>query len=582
MSDVLDGGVDKSAASATVLRAVPFETLLQQLVGRAGEILVSQERLHQLMRANLEVVAEPSLQLVLRHAVESARELVKARYAALAVVDSEGALEQFLHVGIDAETAATIGELPKRCGLLGAVMDEQKPIRLAHLSEDARSAGFPAHHPPMKSFLGLAIRAGDVVLGNLYLTDREGGEFTAEDEELVSAFAATAGTAIEKARLYEHAQARQRWLLASAEISGMLLAPDSGSDPLQVIIEKVCQLADADLATLVLPAEDPLTFEVVVATGCGADQLRGMQSSEEDSMVSRAVETGRGSRVQAVSDEHRFEGHLSRVAQVGPLMAVPLSGRSGAQGAIVVGRLVGRRGFTEADLELAEAFAVHAAIARELASARADQQRLTLMKDRSRIARDLHDHVIQRLFAVGLTMQSMTKIEGVPSDRLDSVIDNIDATIRQIRTSIHQLENADSVPSDLQSAIREIVDQVSLCLEFTPVVRFEGSLDAVVAAAPTDAITAVVREAVTNVARHAHATALEIKVCGDGEQVSVDISDDGVGLGANDDPRRSGLNNLRRRADIWGGSLNITANEPHGTRLVWTIPVPREAPGPTG
>jgi signal transduction histidine kinase len=257
-------------------------------------------------------------------------------------------------------------------------------------------------------------------------------------------------------------------------------------------------------------------------------------------------------------------------------MAVPLSGRSGAQGAIVVGRLATRRGFTEADLELAEAFAVHAAIARELASARADQQRLALMKDRSRIARDLHDHVIQRLFAVGLTMQSMAKIEGVPSDRLDSVVTNIDATIRQIRTSIHQLENADSVPSDLQSAVREIVDQISLGLGFNPVVQFQGSLDAVVAAAPTDAITAVVREAVTNVARHAHATSLEIKICADGEQVTVDISDDGVGLGPNDDPRRSGLNNLRRRADIWGGSLTITANEPHGTRLVWTIPVPQE------
>lgn len=575
MLEPSDGALNGRVVPLSVLESVPFETLLQQLVGRAGEMVVSRERLHQLMRANVEIVGELSLPSVLCRAVESARELVRARYAALTVVDSSGTIEQFLHVGIDAETVAAIGDLPAGCGLLGAVVDDPDPIRLAHIGEDERSSGFPAHHPPMKSFLGLPIRSGDALLGNLYLTDREGGPFTVEDEELVTAFAATAGTAIEKARLYDQAQARQRWLLASAEVSGMLLVPDSGSDPLQVIIEKVCELADADLGTLVMPAEDPRTFQVAVATGRGGDQLRGMQSSAESSMVEQVMQTGRGSRVGTGDELQGFEGHLSRVAQVGPLMALPLSGRSGTQGAIVVGRRVGRRGFTDADLELAEAFAVHAAIARELASARADQQRLALLKDRSRIARDLHDHVIQRLFAAGLTMQSMTRIEGVPdfSDRIEGVVTNIDATIRQIRTSIHQLEHADATPSDLRSTVLEIVEQVSLVLGFAPAVQFEGSVDAIVAAAPTDAITAVVREAVTNVARHAHATALEVSLCFDGEQVSVEVSDDGVGLGPNDDPRRSGLNNLRRRAEIWGGTLTLTANEPHGTRLVWTIPL---------
>ncbi|GAA1436768.1 two-component system sensor histidine kinase [Microlunatus lacustris] len=555
---------------------MPVDTLLHELVGRAGELNVSRERLHHLMRANVEIVGEFSLALVLRHAVDSARELVDARYAALAVFDAEGNLEHFLHVGLDAETVAAIGGLPTFRGLLGGVLDDPRPIRLGDVAEDPRSTGYPRHHPEMTSFLGLPIHSGDEVFGTLYLTDREGGEFTAEDVELVTAFAATAGTAIEKARLHEQAQVRQRWLLASAEISGMLLAPDSGSDPLQVIIEKICELADADLATLVLPAEEPERFEVVVATGRGSDQLRGMRSSEENTMVEQAMTTGRGSRVDVVEDQHGFEGHVSRVAQVSPLMTVPLSGRRGAQGAIIVGRLSGRRGFTAADLELAEAFGIHAAIARELASARADQQRLSLMKDRSRIARDLHDHVIQRLFAAGLTMQSLTRIEGVPdlTDRLDCVIANIDATIRQIRTSIHQLESAESSPTDVTSVVLEIVDQLSPHLGFTPSVQFYGPLETVVAAAPTDAIAAVVREAVTNAAKHAEATALEVDLRLDGHQLTVDVSDDGVGLGANDEPRRSGLNNLERRADIWGGTLTLTANDPHGTRLVWTITIP--------
>ena len=569
-------GAPMSPGSTSTLESVPFDTLLHQLVGRAGEMLVSRERLHHLMRATVEIVGELDLALVLRHAVESARDLVDARFAALGVLDSDGGLEHFLHAGIDAETVAAIGDLPTYCGLLGAVFDDPRPIRLDDVAEDERATGFPPHHPRMTSFLGLPIRSGDDFVGQLYLADREGGTFTAEDVELVSAFAATAGTAIEKARLHEQGQARQRWLLASAEISGMLLAPDSGSDPLQVIIEKICELADADLATLVLPAEDPGSFEVAVATGRGSDQLRGMQSSEENTMVEQAMATGRGSRVEAVEDEHRFEGHVSRVAEVGPLMTVPLSGQQGAQGAIIVGRMSGRRGFTAADLELAEAFGIHAAIARELASARADQQRLTLMKDRSRIARDLHDHVIQRLFAAGLTMQSMTKIEGAPdfSDRLGTVIADIDATIRQIRASIHQLENAGSPPTDVTSIVREIVDQLSPDLGFAPCVHFDGPLGTVVAAAPTDAIAAVVREAVTNVAKHARATSLEVDLRFDGHELTVDVSDDGVGLGANDDPRRSGLNNLQRRADIWGGTLTLTANEPHGTRLVWTISVP--------
>jgi signal transduction histidine kinase len=551
MAEPSDGVLNRRAGSASLLESVPFETLLEQLVGRAGEMVVSRQRLHQLMQANIEIVGELSLQRVLQHAVESARVLVGARSAALAVLGADGKLDQFVHVGMDAETAAAIGDEP--------------------------SSGFPAHHPAMRNSLGLPIRSGDAVLGNLYLADRHGGEFTAEDEELATAFAATAGTAIEKAILYEQAQTRQRWLLASAEVSAMLLAPDSGSDPLQVIIEKVCLLAEADLATLVMPAVEPHSFQVAVATGRGSDQLRGMQSSAESSMVEEAMKSGRGSRADAVDQQYHFEGHLSQVAQVGPLMAVPLSGRDGAQGAIVVGRLVGRRGFSRGDLELAEAFAIHAALARELATARADQLRLALMKDRSRIARDLHDHVIQRLFAAGLTMQSLTRIEGVPdlTNRLDSVIANIDGTIRQIRTSIHQLQNAGSTPSDVKSIVLEIADQVSLGLGFDPVVGFEGPVDELTAAAPTDAITAVVREAVSNVARHAQATALEVYIRSDGQRVTVEVSDDGVGLGPNDDPRRSGLNNLQRRADIWGGTLTLTANEPHGTRLIWTIPLPQ-------
>ena len=212
----------------------------------------------------------------------------------------------------------------------------------------------------MDVLLGLAIRSRNTILANLYLANRHGEDFTDEEEELLTAFAATAGLAIEDSGLYEQARRGQRRLQASSEISGMLLARDSGSDPQQVIIELVCQLAGADVGTLVLPSPDPELFEVVVATGSSADNLRGMTYPAKNSLVRLAMETGRGIRVEGVHRQHRFEVHLSQVAEVGPVMAVPLSGRDGPQGALVIGRRIGRRAFTRADLELAEVFAVHA------------------------------------------------------------------------------------------------------------------------------------------------------------------------------------------------------------------------------
>ena len=443
--------------------------------------------------------------------------------------------------------------------------------RLARIGDDQRSADW-AEHSPTGGFLGLPIRSRNKVLASLYLADRQAGSFTPEDEELLTAFAAAAGLAIEDAQLYEQAQGGQRWLQASAEISGILLADDSGSDPLQVILEKVCDLVDADLGTLVVPSPDPDQFEVAVATGSGADTLRGMTYPAQNSMVRLAMDSAQGIRVAAIGEQHRFEVHLSRVAEVGPVIAVPLSGRSGPQGALVVGRRAGRHTFTAADLDLAAAFAVHAAIARELADARADQQRLALLKNRAQMARDLHDQVIQRLFAAGLTMQSMAATAEIPelTDRLESIVENLNETIRQIRTSIFQLQSSDAAPSGVQSIVLEIIDQVAPALGFTPTIRFSGAIDTVVAAAELDAVAAVVREAVTNVAKHAQATRLDVELSVDLGQVSVDVSDNGVGLGVIENPRRSGLDNLRRRAEIWGGTLTLTANEPHGTRLVWT------------
>ena len=536
----------------------------------------SEQRVHSLAQASTKIVGDLALPLILERVVGSACELVDANCGALAVFGAEGSLEEFVHVGMDPVTVAAIRDHSQGPALRATVLEDQHPSRA--FTEAEHSVGLPTEPELMGGFLGVPIRSRNKILANLYLADRQGGEFTAADEDLLTTFAAVAGLAIDDARLSEQAAEGQQWLQASAEISGMLLARDSGSDPLQVISEKVCQLVDADLGILVVPARDTKVLEVVVSTGSNADMLRGMTYPATNSMVRLAMDTGRGIRVKAADQQYRFEvRHLSQVADVGAVMALPLLGRNGSQGALVVGRHAGRESFTRADLELAEAFAVHAALARELADARADQDRLALLRDRARIARDLHDHVIQRLFAAGLTMQSMAATAAIPelTDRLDSVIGNINDTIRQIRTSIFQLQNSDAAPSDVRSIVSEIIDQISPRLGYLPMIRFHGPLDTVNAAAELDAIAAVVREAVTNVANHAQATELDIELTVDHNRLTVDVSDNGIGIGkgGSDNHRRSGLDNLKRRSDIWGGTLTLTPNVPHGTRLVWTIPL---------
>ena len=247
-----------------------IERLMTQLVEQAGQILSAQHRLERLLDANRTIVSELSLPAVLRQIVQSARETAGAQYGALGVIGSDGLLEEFVHVGMDETTVAAIGDLPKGRGLLGALIEHPEAIRLRHITDDCRSSGFPAGHPPMTTFLGVPIRNRDRVFGNLYLTNRvDGGDFTAEDEELIAALAATASIAIENARLYEESRQRQEWLRASGEISRNLLrSEDNEIDTLRRIAVSVKRLAAADVVSVVLPVEHGSNeLEVVTAVG---------------------------------------------------------------------------------------------------------------------------------------------------------------------------------------------------------------------------------------------------------------------------------------------------------------------------
>jgi signal transduction histidine kinase len=557
-----------------------LDQLLTQLVARAEDVIATQSRLRGLLAANKMINGNVALHVVLRHIVEAACQLVNARYGALGVLAPGGGLQEFIHVGIDDETATRIGHLPSGKGLLGALIDDPRPIRLRAMSDDPRSIGFPAHHPPMAGFLGVPVLVRDEVFGNLYLAEAAGGDFSAEDEELVTALAATAGVAIENARLFEQAGRRQGWLQASTQITRQLLSAE-GEEPLKLIARQTKQVADADIVTVVLPTANGRRLMVEVATGTRAEELTGFTYPVEDTLAGIAFESGRPVLVGDVTEDPKYHVHLSEVLPVGPVMVLPLVGAQRMRGALVVGRVHGRDRFDEADLAMATTFANHAAVALELADARTDQQRMVLLEDRDRIARDLHDHVIQRLFAAGLTVQSVAA--GLRDDdraeRLERVVSGIDETIRQIRTSIFQLRGQlGPQTGTVRTRLLDVLAEVTPLLSFEPHLRFSGPIDSVVPESVVDDLVAVTREALTNVARHSSATHAEVALTASTTELVLEVLDDGVGLGETE--RRSGLANLRQRAERRDGSLVITAGAPgespttgKGTHLRWTIPL---------
>ncbi len=551
-----------------------IEVLMSQLVEQASVIMTAQQRLRQLLKASHSIVQELSLPAVLRRLVATAKDVSGAKYAALGVIGGDGTLEQFLHVGMADDTVRAIGELPKGRGVLGALIDNPKPIRLSRISEDPRSSGFPDGHPPMTTFLGVPIRSRDVVFGNLYLTDRaDGGPFTAEDEELVLALAATAGTAIENARLYEESRRRQEWLRASGEITRQLLDPEADyAETLHEIATSVKRLASADVVTLVTPTRDhPVQLEVIIATGAAERELIGIRYPTENSIAWRAMQDGQGLRLAFVDQHPDVYLHLRPYVPVSQAMALPLRGEAGPRGAIVAGRLIPHAPFTASDLDMAGTFAGQAAIALELNDARAVQQRLGVLEDRDRIARDLHDHVIQRLFAAGLSLQSIaaTVEDDTLHERLSRTVGELDETIRQIRTKIHELQEDSS--QSLRGTALAVVDQLAPLLPARPDLSLIGSLDSISDEAIIADVEAVLRESLTNVTKHAHATQVRVRIQAGKQRLHLTVIDNGVGLGHS--TRRSGLANLSRRAERQGGYLEVGDSVEGGLRLRWSIPI---------
>lgn len=549
-----------------------LDQALSELVLNAQKVLATQGRLRSLLQASQAVAEELDLAAVLRRIVEVAVDLVGARYGALGVIAPTGNLEQFIHVGIPDPLAAEIGHLPTGHGLLGALIDDPHPIRLEHLGEDPRSSGFPAHHPPMDSFLGVPVRVRGEVYGNLYLSDRMNGAFSEEDEELLTALAATAGIAIDNARLFDETRRRQRWSAASAEISAALLS-DRADASLELLAERFASLADSDLVCVVLAAGGD-TLIVDTARGKLANQVKGLLIPALGTTVGRAFESG-----QPILTADNGGSHDQADAQLvlGPTMVIPLLASGRTHGVMTVSRAAGRPRFTTSDLEMAADFAGQASVALELARGRSAGQKLALLEDRSRIARDLHDNVIQRVFAAGIGLQAISGSVDDPHvrERIIEEVVALDVAIVEIRTAIFALTaQASRNTASVRHRIIDLLSELSALFDQTPRLVFTGPIDLLTPADMADDIAAVIREGLSNVVRHAQASETVVTLSVADDLVVIEVVDDGVGVVASD--RRSGLANLSARAERWGGDVVLENRARGGTRLRWTAQIHTE------
>ena len=563
----------ESSQARPLLPHLRLDDLLAELQVRLQAVLSTRDRVQALLEAVVAVGSQLDLETVLRRIVEAAVELVDARYGALGVIGDSGQLAEFVPVGLDEDQIAAIDHWPEGRGLLGALITDPRPVRLADLSADPRSSGFPEGHPPMRSFLGVPVRIRGEVFGNLYLTEKQdGGQFDEEDETVVTALAAAAGVAIENARLYEEARRRQRWLQASDEVTRRLLSGADPGDVLDLVTQQVLEMSGADLAVLALPEGDHHQLVVRHAAGADAARARGL-ALPDTSLSAEVLATGEPVTLAEFSRDERVARVARERMTLGPAMIFPLGGAGNVRGVLTVGRSPGSMPLPQAAVEMVGSFAAQAAVALELADARRDAEQVTVLQDRERIARDLHDLVIQRLYATGMSLQGAMPLISRPevADRVSRAVDALDDTIADIRSAIFALQARHDVKqASFRELILQIIDEMTEPLGFAPSLSLTGNLGERVADDIAANMLSALRESLSNAARHADASRIDVIVEVGGDLVLV-VRDNGVGL--RDVTRRSGLANLAERAEQLGGTLKVGAADGRGTELHWQVPL---------
>jgi signal transduction histidine kinase len=531
------------------------------------------DRTERLLEAGLALSSELSLPVILQRIVGLAVDLTGARYGALGVLGPDGTIAEFITTGVSEAERAAIGHLPVGRGILGVLIEDAIPLRLRDIAEDPRSFGFPANHPPMRSFLGAPVSARGQVFGNLYLTEKQDAEaFTDQDERALVMLAGQAGVAIENARLYQDVHDRARRLEAIREVATAMLA---GSDPDQVlglVARHARELVGADLATLAVPA-GPGELVVGAADGLHANELAGTVFPVDGSVSGEVIRTAKTVAVPDAAADERIRQPALRAGGIGPALFAPLAVRGSVLGTLLVANATGGRPFGAADVQLTETFAEQAAVAVEHARLQQELGRLAVLEDRERIAKELHDGVIQALFAVGLGLQGSAMLARDPDlqQRIGGAVEELDRVIGDLRNYIFGLRPGVLADRQLDQALRRLAEELEHKAGVVTVVEVDPAAAAALAEVAAEVVQ-LAREVLSNVSRHAQATTCRVSLYRDAATVVLEIDDDGRGF----DPatarpggqgRGQGLGNLRARAQAIGGRVEIDSHPDEGTRV---------------
>jgi len=541
----------------------------------------SEKRLRALLETGVAITSELSLDSLLQQLVEAAAELTGARYAALGVIDGSGSeLERFLTTGIDAETHAAIGELPRGRGILGVLIREDVPLRLHDLSEDARSVGFPPNHPPMRTFLGVPIHLRGVAYGNLYLTEKAGGEdFTEEDQELVGLLASQAAVAIENARLYEAATGWSRQLESLNEVGNALATETDLGRLLDLVARRLRELLEARIVVVMLPAgADQLRF--AAAAGDGRDQLAGETITRLGSKSGRVLERAQSERVDSLLDDPDVDPYAARLLGARTGLWVPLLVRGRAIGVLAAHDKLGQDvRFADADVRLAETFAARAALAVDLSERIASDSLRRVVEaqelERRRLARELHDETGQALTSILLGLKGLEDKLGDPSARAATgeLRELVVSTLQDVRRLAVELRPSALDDFGLVAAVERLAasfgEQTGITVDFQTALADERLPEEV-----ETALYRIVQESLTNVVKHARARHVSILLARRDSAVKAVIEDDGQGFDSAEDANAGfGLLGMRERLALLGGRLEVESSGEAGTTVAVEVPV---------
>ncbi|MFG2041853.1 GAF domain-containing protein [Dactylosporangium sp. NPDC048998] len=422
-----------------------LDELLEQLVERIRDVQSTQGRLRGLLRANLDIAQGVDLEHVLRQIVSAAKNLVDARYAALGVVQ-DGHLVRFLYDGMDDDAVQLIGHLPEGKGVLGVLVEDPHPVRLAEIGDHPASVGFPQGHPPMHSFLGVPVRVRDRVFGNLYLSEKEGAaEFSRDDEEVVKALAGAAGIAIENATLFSEARRRRDWQEAMTTVTTTLLEGADSDRATRALAECALRAAGAAGAAFTATPEDGSSdLRVTVAVGL-LGPWHGRSVPVCGSLAEGVLAAGEAMLVVEPADDPRTAAALELVPDLGATIVAPVIGDRGVHGVLTVAQRHGGAQLTRADLEMIQAYAAHAGLVLDVAALRRENEHIRVLEDRQRIAADLQETLIRDLFGLGLSLQGAAARVANPDARaaLAASVDELDRIIRGVRTAVFAMEPRD-------------------------------------------------------------------------------------------------------------------------------------------